>query len=179
MRVADFLFSQRWSPALLTNAVQTIVEMRFSAVSFALLVTSTMACGDTEQRPKALVYRGPAACNGCPEAVAALLQSSPSNFEVDYAGPNEKIDINEASLQHVQLYAQPGGGGTHPCFGSSSRTANSYSRPRSCLPAYEKVQKSHSGLCRSRRPIRRILLGRIPGRPKPRVCSTASALRYQ
>lgn len=84
--------------------------MRYSALSLALLALITMARCHTGQ-PKALVYRGPAACDGCPEAVAALLQSSPSNFEVEYAGPNEKIDINEASLQRVQLYAQPGGGG--------------------------------------------------------------------
>ena len=69
-------------------------------------------------RPKALVYRGPAACDGCPEAVAALLQSSPSAFDVEFCGPEEVIGINKTSLSGVQVYAQPGGGGkwTDPIF---------------------------------------------------------------
>lgn len=62
-------------------------------------------------RLKAMVYRGPAACQGCPESVAALLRSSPSNFDVVFAGPNEKLDITESSLGDIDLYAQPGGGG--------------------------------------------------------------------
>lgn len=91
--------------------------MRIIYLLIALL-TGKMASSQPSPRPKALVYRGPASCTGCPEAVAALLQSSPSNFTVEFAGPTEKIDINEASLQGVQLYAQPGGGGrfsNRPC----------------------------------------------------------------
>lgn len=60
-------------------------------------------------RPQALVYRGPAACEGCPEAVAHLLKSSPRNFEVHFAGPEEEIRVTLENLQKVDLYAQPGG----------------------------------------------------------------------
>lgn len=60
-------------------------------------------------RPQALVYRGPATCKGCPEAVANLLEFSPRHFEVHYAGPEEEIQINLENLQNVELYAQPGG----------------------------------------------------------------------
>ena len=60
-------------------------------------------------RPKALIYRGPAACNGCPESVAHLLKSSSYKFEVTYAGPKEKVDIDESSLDKVDIVAFPGG----------------------------------------------------------------------
>ena len=62
-------------------------------------------------RPRALVYRGPSANVGCPEAVAQLLEASPRNFEVRYAGPNETIQISSETLKSVDLYAQPGGEG--------------------------------------------------------------------
>lgn len=62
-------------------------------------------------RPRALVYRGPATTKGLPEAVAQLLESSPRNFDVAYAGPDEAVHISAESLSAVELYAQPGGPG--------------------------------------------------------------------
>jgi glutamine amidotransferase-like uncharacterized protein len=59
---------------------------------------------------RALVYRGPAACEGCSEAVAALLESSRRGFEVEYVGPRERLKISDATLRSAALYAQPGGG---------------------------------------------------------------------
>lgn len=59
-------------------------------------------------RPKAVVYRGPASSPGCPESVAKLLESSPSSFEVVFAGPDEAIEIPEA-LRDAKLYAHGGG----------------------------------------------------------------------
>jgi hypothetical protein len=76
-----------------------------------LLFGTVMAIRDSNSTPKALIYRGPAACDGCPESVAALLQSSATKFAIQYAGPNEKIDINAESLSKVDLFVQPGGGG--------------------------------------------------------------------
>ena len=60
--------------------------------------------------PLALVYRGPAACSGCAEAVAALLRSSPAGFRTEYCGPNEQRQISSDSLAEAAVYAQPGGG---------------------------------------------------------------------
>lgn len=57
------------------------------------------------------MYRGNASCDGCSEAVARLLQSSPRNFQVQYAGPDEEIQISAESLNRVVLFAQPDGGG--------------------------------------------------------------------
>jgi glutamine amidotransferase-like uncharacterized protein len=62
-------------------------------------------------RPLALVYRGPAGCPGCSEAVAELLHSSQWHFDVQYVGPNEQLKLSAATLQAVTLYAQPGGSG--------------------------------------------------------------------
>jgi glutamine amidotransferase-like uncharacterized protein len=61
--------------------------------------------------PLALVYRGPAGCEGCSEAVARLLQSSQWGFDVKYVGPKEPLKLRAATLKLAALYAQPGGGG--------------------------------------------------------------------
>jgi glutamine amidotransferase-like uncharacterized protein len=58
-------------------------------------------------QPIALIYRGPAACKGCPESVAALLEDK---YEIVYAGPKEEVDVDETTLSTAQLYVQPGGG---------------------------------------------------------------------
>ncbi|KAG5986448.1 hypothetical protein E4U54_005413 [Claviceps lovelessii] len=60
-------------------------------------------------QPRALVYRGPAACKGCGEAVAKLLQTSPQNFAVTFVGPNEDSQISADVLSQAAVYAQPGG----------------------------------------------------------------------
>ncbi len=59
--------------------------------------------------PLALVYRGPAACLGCPEAVATVLVNSPLNFNVAFVGPDENLDITTDTLAQAAVYAQPGG----------------------------------------------------------------------
>ncbi|KAH7142151.1 hypothetical protein EDB81DRAFT_797948 [Dactylonectria macrodidyma] len=75
----------------------------------ATMVTVAGAIAPTDSSSKALVYRGPAACPGCPEAIAKLLKSSPWEFHVTYAGPDEDVDVDENSLKGVQVYAQAGG----------------------------------------------------------------------
>jgi len=66
---------------------------------------------DHTTHPLALVYRGPAGCAGCSEAVAELLQSSQWHFIVQYVGPNEQLKLSATTLQAAALYAQPGGSG--------------------------------------------------------------------
>lgn len=58
----------------------------------------------------ALVYRGPAAAKGCPEAVAELLTASRWGFDVRYVGPDGERKLSEKALSKAALYAQPGGG---------------------------------------------------------------------
>ena len=61
-------------------------------------------------QPLALVYRGPAACDGCPEAAAALLQSSQWGFDVQYVGPQESLSIADGlKLPNAKVYVQSGG----------------------------------------------------------------------
>ncbi|MER7442458.1 BPL-N domain-containing protein [Micromonospora avicenniae] len=67
-------------------------------------------------RPLALVYRGPAACSGCAEAVAALLRSAPAPFRTEYCGPGEERQISRSTLSEAAVYAQPGGGNVGPAW---------------------------------------------------------------
>ncbi|GAB0132354.1 hypothetical protein EsDP_00000794 [Epichloe bromicola] len=60
-------------------------------------------------RPRALVYRGPAACKGCAEAVAKLLETSSQNFVITYVGPKEDDQLSAELLRQAAVYAQPGG----------------------------------------------------------------------
>lgn len=64
----------------------------------------------SEQRPLALVYRGPASCAGCSEAVAALLRGTPAGFRTEFCGPGENVRVTADALARAVLYAQPGGG---------------------------------------------------------------------
>lgn len=60
--------------------------------------------------PLALVYRGPAASPGCPEAVAALLSSTATRLRVAYVGPHERLPLTAETLVRAAIFAQPGGG---------------------------------------------------------------------
>lgn len=78
-----------------------------------LLLIRSLAMADIVTTPlRALVYRGSAACDGCPEAVARLLETSSHQFNVTYCGPSEEVDISPDNLKGVALYAFPGGPGT-------------------------------------------------------------------
>ncbi|MEV4544311.1 BPL-N domain-containing protein [Micromonospora echinaurantiaca] len=66
--------------------------------------------------PLALVYRGPAACSGCAEAVAALLRGAPAGFRTEYCGPDEERPVSRGALAEAAVYAQPGGGNVGPAW---------------------------------------------------------------
>ncbi|MFF2146820.1 hypothetical protein [Kitasatospora sp. NPDC058190] len=57
--------------------------------------------------PLALVYRGPAACDGCPEAAHDMLEHD--GFTVRYIGPEEETRFGPDALAGAALYVQPGG----------------------------------------------------------------------
>jgi glutamine amidotransferase-like uncharacterized protein len=92
-----------------------LLSMRLLTATMAALSAATAAFAaptkDSSSRPKALVYRGPAACDGCPESVGHLLETSASKFEIIYVGPKEKNDITKETLSNADVFAQPGGGG--------------------------------------------------------------------
>lgn len=60
-------------------------------------------------RPLALVYRGPASCQGCSEAAARLVKSARQKFRVAYVGPKERRKLTTSTLRKAALYVQPGG----------------------------------------------------------------------
>lgn len=92
-------------------------QMSKGAVMSKNTQPSNQSIGGASTRPIALVYRndsGAAGCDGCSEAVAALLQSDTTyDFDVRYVGPNESLSVQAGlALPGVVLYAQPGGNGT-------------------------------------------------------------------
>jgi glutamine amidotransferase-like uncharacterized protein len=68
------------------------------------------AGGHRVQRPVALVYRGPAACDGCPEAAADMLARQPQHFVIRYIGPRQRLRFSARALRGVALFVLPGGG---------------------------------------------------------------------
>ncbi len=63
-----------------------------------------------DERAVALVYRGPASLPGCPEAVAALIETSPVGLRPVFCGPQEKVPVSPGALAEAAVFAQPGGG---------------------------------------------------------------------
>ncbi|WP_231496513.1 BPL-N domain-containing protein [Rhodococcus sp. UNC363MFTsu5.1] len=84
------------------------------AIGAAAAVGLPRLLGD--DRPVALVYRGPATCAGCAESVARLLESAPTPLRPVYCGPDEEVDVTPESLAGATLYAQPGGGTLDPAW---------------------------------------------------------------
>ncbi|WP_260325746.1 BPL-N domain-containing protein [Rhodococcus aetherivorans] len=63
-----------------------------------------------DERAVALVYRGPASVPGCPEAVAALIDTGPVALRAVFCGPQEKVPLSSGALAEAAVFAQPGGG---------------------------------------------------------------------
>ena len=85
------------------------------SAAIALLLgasAGTFAANLSASPARAAVYRGRGAgsCDGCSEAVARLLGSSPTPLEVEFVGPGEERDVSPETLNGMVLYAQPGGG---------------------------------------------------------------------
>jgi hypothetical protein len=98
---------------LRTRSRQVANTMSFKAVTQALalsLAVTSSATNDCDLM-RALVYRGPTACEGCPESLRDLLKASYPNINVTFAGPHEAVQINAETLSHVDILAQPGGPG--------------------------------------------------------------------
>ncbi|WP_432442956.1 hypothetical protein, partial [Rhizobium laguerreae] len=93
------------------EAFQKMRSRDFVLLMVSLVTSSLVHAAGTREvtrepasRPVALVYRGPAACDGCPGAIAEVLARSPWRFRVIYVGPAEKLKISPAALSHAALY---------------------------------------------------------------------------
>ncbi|MFE2745404.1 BPL-N domain-containing protein [Streptomyces scopuliridis] len=94
----------------------------------------------TTGRDLALVYRGPAARPGCPEAVAGLLAAGPWGLDVRYTGPREELPLSAESLARARVYAQPGGG-------TLSYGYRHVERQRDAVRAYVRGGGCYLGFC--------------------------------
>lgn len=56
------------------------------------------------------VYRGPASCDDCSEALARAIRKADPRYRVDFVGPRERDDVDAGTLRRYQIYVQPGGG---------------------------------------------------------------------
>ncbi|MEI8082784.1 MAG: BPL-N domain-containing protein [Actinomycetes bacterium] len=90
-------------------AVGLLLPMAPADAATASVAVTPAVAAVAVQSPVALVYRGPAACDGCPEAAARLLRNSPQHFATRYVGPKEGLKLEPASFAGVSLYVQPGG----------------------------------------------------------------------
>lgn len=88
----------------------------YAALTLLLCPLLTISCAnvndgqqDDIEEPVALVYRGPASCEGCSETLAERLSGPPLNLTVRFIGPNEATPLEAPSFAEVDLYAQPGG----------------------------------------------------------------------
>ncbi|MEV6813219.1 BPL-N domain-containing protein [Micromonospora sp. NPDC051296] len=98
------------------NRRRLIVGIGAAGTLAALGWAGLSAVSAGRERPLALVYRGPAACSGCAEAVAALLRSAPTPFRTEYCGPGEQRQISRSTLAEAVIYAQPGGDNVTPAW---------------------------------------------------------------
>ena len=89
---------------------RTLLGLGLAPVALALADCSTTTTLPKSALPTALVYRGPASVEGCPEAMAAILRSGPAPFNVVYCGPDEAVPLSRDALDQAVLYGQPGGG---------------------------------------------------------------------
>ena len=87
-------------------------------------MTSSRLPGTTRPGDKALalVYRGPASTDGCPEAVAATLGRSRWDLDVQFVGPKQALRLTPEALSQAVLYAQPGGGSLRSAYRKLKRS---------------------------------------------------------
>lgn len=86
--------------------------LRFLLLALALsLAAPAAALAGTADKPvRVAVYRGPASCDHCATAARRAIEKTDARYQVDFVGPDEPIDISDASLARYDVYVQPGGG---------------------------------------------------------------------
>ncbi|WP_448650410.1 BPL-N domain-containing protein [Pseudomonas fluorescens] len=87
--------------------------MKLPAITAALVALATLQASFVRAATPithVAIYRGPAGCADCSENVKTALQRLGPNYQVDFVGANEPIDITPQNLARYDLYVQPGGG---------------------------------------------------------------------
>lgn len=78
----------------------------------AIILTCLMCAGasDAADNIHVAIYRGPAGCEGCSEAVGNALERMGDDYVIEFVGPDELIDVADVNKQTFDIYVQPGGG---------------------------------------------------------------------
>ncbi|AZE56411.1 hypothetical protein C4K03_4272 [Pseudomonas synxantha] len=86
--------------------------MKLPAIAATLLAFATLHPLPVHGTPitHVAIYRGPAGCADCSENVKTALQHLNPNYQIDFVGADEPIDITPHTLARYDLYVQPGGG---------------------------------------------------------------------
>jgi len=86
--------------------------MKLPAIAATLLAFATLHPLPVHGTPitHVAIYRGPAGCADCSENVKTALQRLNPNYQIDFVGADEPIDITPHTLARYDLYVQPGGG---------------------------------------------------------------------
>ena len=121
--------------------------MRFFGIALLLIasLTATLMLLFDIDRPDVIriaVYQGPAACDGCAEAVKEAIEGLGPAYRVDFLGPQEKRDVSSSVLVQYEAYVQPGGGQDIPA------ALNSLGEQRSAaIRAYVAKGGQYLGIC--------------------------------
>lgn len=97
-----------------------VLKIAALAIAGALALSATAAAraaarSDAGSRAdtgtvRVAVYRGPAACDQCPETLKRAIERLGPQYRVDFVGEDEAVDIAPQTLARYDVYAQPGGG---------------------------------------------------------------------
>ncbi|WP_210358778.1 BPL-N domain-containing protein [Sphingomonas beigongshangi] len=79
-------------------------------LAFAGLSSSASALRSHDDEVRIAIYRGPAACEDCAEALMRAIRRVDPQYRVDFVGPNERRDVSAGTLSRYAVYIQPGGG---------------------------------------------------------------------
>lgn len=81
--------------------------LKAALILICLLSASTVGAAEAV---RVAIYRGPAGCEGCSEAVARAFERTDSDFSIEFVGPGEETAVGDVSLKVFDIYVQPGGG---------------------------------------------------------------------
>lgn len=81
--------------------------LKAAMILICLLSASTVGAAEAV---RVAIYRGPAGCEGCSEAVAHAFERTDRDFSIEFVGPGEETAVGDVSLKVFDIYVQPGGG---------------------------------------------------------------------
>lgn len=87
-----------------------IPVLGLAALAAACSGSGAHSQSETGRTRLALVYRGPASCEGCSESIGSILAGRPFAFRVAYCGPGQDRALTAEALARATVYVQPGGG---------------------------------------------------------------------